>query len=87
MLINQFLEESAQQFPNKIALIYKNRRLTYTEIESMSNSLAHALIDHGVEKQDRGAILLENSVESVISLFGILKTSAYKCKKSEIYFK
>ena len=38
-------------------------------------TLAHALIKCGLEKQDRAAIYLENSSESVISIFGILKAS------------
>ncbi len=75
MLVNEFLEQSAKQFPNKEALIYQNRRLTFTEIENAANSLANALIYHGLQKQDRAAIYLENSVESVVSIFGILKAS------------
>lgn len=75
MLVNEFLEQSAKQFPNKEALIYQNRRLTFTEIENAANSLANALIYHGLQKQDRAAIYLEDSVESVVSIFGILKAS------------
>jgi acyl-CoA synthetase (AMP-forming)/AMP-acid ligase II len=75
MLVNEFLEQNAKRLPNKVALIYQNRRLTFNEIENNANSLANVLIHHGLQKQDRAAIYLENSVESVVSIFGILKAS------------
>jgi long-chain acyl-CoA synthetase len=73
MLLNEFLEKSAGLCPDKIALICHGKRLTYGEIDGAANSLAHALIDEGFKRQERVAVYLENSVESVISLFGILK--------------
>jgi len=75
MLVNEFLEKSVKRFPNKIALVSQNKRLTYIQIENAANSLANALIFYGLHKQDRAAIYLENSIESVISIFGILKAS------------
>ena len=75
MLVKEFLEKSAKQFPNKEALICQNRRLTFLEIDNAANSLANGLVEHGFQRQDRAAIYLENSVESVISVFGILKAS------------
>jgi amino acid adenylation domain-containing protein len=75
MLVNDFLEENARQSPNKIALIHQNKKLSFIEIENTANSLAHALIHQGLQKQDRAAIFLENSIESVVSIFGILKAS------------
>ncbi len=75
MLVNEFLEKSARKFPDKPALVCQNKRLTFTEIDNAANSFAHALIAQGLNKQDRVAIFLENSVESVISIFGILKAS------------
>jgi amino acid adenylation domain-containing protein len=75
MLVNEFLEQSAKRFPAKEALIFQNRRLTYLEIENASNSLANALIQYGMQKQDRVAIYLENSFEHILSIFGVLKSS------------
>jgi len=75
MLVNEFLEKTTKRFPEKAALVYKNKRITYSEIEKSANSLANALINNDLQKQDRVAIYLENSVESVISIFGILKAS------------
>jgi len=68
-----FLEKSAERTPNKEALIFYERRLTYMEIENFANSLGNALLGLGLHKLDRVAIYLENSIESVISIFGIIK--------------
>jgi len=76
MLLHDFLTESARKFPDKTALIFSSRRITYRELDRQSNRLAHALIDLGVERGDRVAIFLDNSPESVIALFGVLKAGA-----------
>lgn len=73
MLVNHFLENSAIKHPNKIALITKEGRYSYQELDQMANRIAHALIAEGIEKGDRVAIFLDNSVEAVVSLFGVMK--------------
>jgi len=73
MLLTKFLERSAELYPNKVALICQDKKFTYIGIDSTANSFANALIDEGFQRQDRAVVYLDNSVESVISLFGILK--------------
>ena len=75
-LVNHFLEYSAERYPDKIALIHQEKRLTYTEINSMTDRLAAALIDIGVEQGDRIAVFMDNSIEAVISIFAALKAGA-----------
>jgi amino acid adenylation domain-containing protein len=75
MLVNEFLEKSAKIYPNKEALICQKNRINYKEIDESANSLSNALINLGFQKQDRAAVYLENSMESVVSIFGILKSS------------
>ena len=76
MQLESFLEASTAQFPNKTALVCGKQRLTYTELEQLSNRLAHALLAEGIERGDRVAIYLGNSVEAVVSVFAILKAGA-----------
>lgn len=75
-LIHHFLEQSAQHFPNKIALIHEDVRATYGQINSNANQLAYWLINQGITKGDRVAIVLENCLEYVVSYYGILKAGA-----------
>ncbi|WP_375502647.1 class I adenylate-forming enzyme family protein [uncultured Nostoc sp.] len=73
MLVNSFLEKTAERSPNQDALIFQDKKLTYIKVENFANSLGNALLELGLHKQERVAIYLENSIESVISIFGILK--------------
>jgi long-chain acyl-CoA synthetase len=76
MQVEQFLENSAAQHPNKVALICGSERLTYRQIDDEANRLAHALIAAGVKRGDRVVTFLPNSVEAVLSIFATLKTGA-----------
>lgn len=75
MLVCDFLIQSAKFHPQKTALVCGEKRMTYQEVDRASNSLAHVLLQNGVERGDRIAIFLENSSEAVISIFSILKAS------------
>jgi amino acid adenylation domain-containing protein len=72
-LLPQILNESARRFPENIAVWAQNRTLTYRELEERSNQLAHLLRARGIKKGDRVGLYFSKSVESVISMFGVLK--------------
>ncbi|BBO67291.1 AMP-dependent ligase [Desulfosarcina alkanivorans] len=76
MLVHNFLENSAIHFRNKIALVSGEQRITYHDLDDVSNNLARFLIDIGIKRQERIIICLENSIEAVISIFGVLKAGA-----------
>ena len=76
MQVEEFLERSARRFPEKTALVFGERRLTYRQIETQCNQLAHGLMEKGVQRGDRVAVLLDTSVEAVLSIFAILKAGA-----------
>lgn len=76
MLLQQFLENSAERLPDKEALVCGEERLSFGQIERAANRLARLLAAQGVRRQDRVAILLDNSAVSAIALFGILKADA-----------
>ncbi|MFC2072541.1 class I adenylate-forming enzyme family protein [Chloroflexota bacterium] len=70
------LEEAAGRYKEKTAIVFGDRRLSYTDLDEASNKVANALIKMGVNKGDRIAMLLSNSPEFVITYFGIVKTGA-----------
>lgn len=76
LLVHDFLEQSANRFATKTALVCDGQRLTYAEIDALANRLAHALRAHGVQRGDRVVLLLPNSVELVVSIFATLKADA-----------
>jgi long-chain acyl-CoA synthetase len=76
MLVHDFLQNSAERSPNKLALVCGEQRMTYAEIERQANQVANALLAQGARRGDRVAMWLPNSVETVIAIFGILKAGA-----------
>ncbi|AJE03467.1 class I adenylate-forming enzyme family protein [Geobacter pickeringii] len=73
MLVHDFLRNSAARLPGKVALVSGRERLTYRELDERSDRLAATLVDLGMNRQDRVVILLENTAEAVVSLYGVLK--------------
>jgi long-chain acyl-CoA synthetase len=74
--VEYFLEASASRLPEKVALVCGGRRHTYAAIDRDCNKLARRLVEAGVSRGDRVAIYLENSVETVISIFATIKAGA-----------
>jgi acyl-CoA synthetase (AMP-forming)/AMP-acid ligase II len=76
MLLQEFLESTAERLPDKTALIAGSSRLTWGKIESLANRIARSLTSAGVRYGDRVVVLMDNSPETVISIFAILKADA-----------
>ena len=76
ILVHDFLSLSAKRFPNKEALIFGNRRLKYREVDHQSDLLADFLIKIDIDRHDRIIIFADNTLETIISIYGILKAGA-----------
>jgi amino acid adenylation domain-containing protein len=72
-ILQQLLSKSAARFPEKTAVWARGRNITYRELDERSNQLAHLLKHNGVKKGDRVGIYFPKSVESVVSMFGVIK--------------
>ncbi|MCE9579706.1 MAG: AMP-binding protein [Deltaproteobacteria bacterium] len=75
-LLHDYLHDAAARLPDKHALVCKGQRVTYAELDRRSNALAHALVARGVERGDRVVVFADNTVETVIAFWGVLKASA-----------
>ena len=73
MLVNQFLSRSVDRYPDKEALICPEGRYLYREIGEKVKEFSDLLLNINVNKSDRVMIFLENSFESVVSIFGVLE--------------
>lgn len=67
-LIHHMLRSSAERSPDKEAIIYHDRRLTYGSLAATAAAFARALRDVGIERHDRIGIYLEPSPEQALSL-------------------
>lgn len=74
--IHHFLEQSSSSYPDKVAIIYQKQRITYKEINNQANCLARTLIESGITRGERVALLLENNLEYIVSYYGALKAGA-----------
>jgi amino acid adenylation domain-containing protein len=74
--LHALIVESADNYPNNIALTFNNTALTYADLNSTVNRLANELIVKGVKTGDIIGLALDRSAELVISLLAILKTGA-----------
>ncbi len=66
-----FLERSADVFPDKTAIRYRDRSVSYREMKAAAVRLARALQASGVEPGDRVAYLMPNLPEMLIAHFGV----------------
>ncbi len=83
--LHHFLESSARRFPTRTATIFFDARLSYSELDALANRIAHALIDMGVQKGDRVALLLPNSPQFVACFYGALKAGAIVVANNPMY--
>lgn len=72
-LAHHFLSESAHRHPQRVAVAFRAQRRSYAELDAETNRLARLLRATGVRPGDRVGIYLHKSLESVVSIFGILK--------------
>lgn len=72
--LGQMVKMNAKKFPKTVALKDNDRSFTYTELNTRVNKLAHSLLSLGLQKGDKFAVLLENSIEIVEAYLAAAKT-------------
>ncbi|MDP2726418.1 MAG: AMP-binding protein, partial [Dehalococcoidia bacterium] len=76
MNIGDGLTLNAINRPNRAALVYGGRIITYAEMNRRANRLANAVAGLGLGKGDKVAILLHNCPEYMEAVFGLAKLGA-----------
>src|ERR1700729_4030910 len=69
-------EHAADAFPDRVALIYGDRQVTYAGLEEEANRLAHHLAAQGVGPGGHVGLYAHNSVETVATLLAAVKLRA-----------
>jgi amino acid adenylation domain-containing protein len=72
-LLHQLLTESAERYPDKEAARFEGESLTYNQLDKLTNQVARALQERGIQKGDRVGIYVHKSFASLICVFGIMK--------------
>ena len=81
----EMFNESTEKWKDKTALVFYGRKMSYRELRDHTDRLATALVDLGVKKGDRVALLLLNSPQFIIAYFAALKAGATVTAISPVY--
>ncbi|MFG6449813.1 amino acid adenylation domain-containing protein, partial [Roseateles sp. BYS180W] len=71
--VHRLIEAQVRRTPDAVALLFGDAQLSYAELNSRANRLAHRLIALGVRPEVRVGLALERSVEMVVALLAVLK--------------
>ncbi|MFQ5796950.1 MAG: condensation domain-containing protein, partial [Candidatus Bipolaricaulia bacterium] len=71
--LQELIETQVERTPEAIAVSMEGESLSYHELNSRANQLAHYLRNRGVRPEVRVAIYMERSLEMLVGLLGILK--------------
>jgi len=71
--IHQLFEEQVEKSPDAVAVVFEQQKLTYSQLNSKANQLAHYLQKLGVVPETLVGICVERSLEMVVGLLAILK--------------
>ena len=73
LCVHQLFEAQVERTPDAIAVVFQDQHLTYSELNRRANQLAHHLRALGVGPDVPVGVCLEQSLEIVIALVGVLK--------------
>jgi surfactin family lipopeptide synthetase A len=71
--LDELWSEQVKKYPEKIALVDGDERLSYAEVDHRANALAHELRLQGVGRESLVPLLIERSVYRVIAILAVLK--------------
>lgn len=71
--VHELFESQAERTPEAAALVFREERLTYAELNARANALAWRLAERGIGPDVGVGLALERSAEMIVALLGILK--------------
>ncbi len=74
--VHELFEEQVEKTPGATAIVFRDQKLTYRELNSRANQFARRLIALGAGPEVAIGLCVERSLESFICLLGILKAGA-----------
>ncbi|GGA41444.1 long-chain-fatty-acid--CoA ligase [Kroppenstedtia guangzhouensis] len=80
-----FLKKSAEEYPEREAIYFMGKRITYRELMDDVHRMARALKELGVKKGERVSIMLANSPQAVISYYAVLMIGGVVVQTNPMY--
>lgn len=85
LTLYDLLEHSARRHPLRVAVIEKEKELTYVELKTACERLAAALYQKGFCKGDRVAVMLPNCTEYIISYYAVQRLGGIIVQVNPMY--
>jgi len=79
------LARTSKRFPERDALIFMGKKITYSELDQLVNKFANSLIAIGVKPGDRVSLLLPNIPQIVFAYYGIWRAGAVPVPNNPLY--
>ncbi|MGG1397807.1 AMP-binding protein [Bacillus salipaludis] len=83
--VQQYLINAAKNYPDKIAIHFMGKEMTYKKLYEESLVFAGYLQDLGISKGDRIAIMLPNTPQSVVAYYAILMAGGIVVQTNPLY--
>ncbi len=80
-----FLEDSARKYPDTPCTIFKGAKISYREMNELTDRLAAGLADLGIKKGDRVGVFIPNTPQFVLAYFALLKLGAVVVAINPLY--
>jgi amino acid adenylation domain-containing protein/thioester reductase-like protein len=74
--LHELFETQVMRTPNKTALVYREKRMTYAELNMRANRLARALRNRGAGKGSFVGVLVDRTMDMIVAALGVLKAGA-----------
>lgn len=72
--VHELFERQAESTPDAVAVVLEGEQLTYAELNTRANQLAHYLCALGIGSKALIGLCVERSLEMIVGILGILKT-------------
>ncbi|WP_062355302.1 long-chain-fatty-acid--CoA ligase [Bacillus kwashiorkori] len=83
--LQSMLADTAKKYPDKCAVHFMGKELTYREIYEAALKFSNYLRKIGIQKGDRVAVMLPNTPQSIISFYGILLAGGIVVQTNPLY--
>lgn len=83
--LHVFLKESADHYPEKKALHFMGKDMTFAELFTQAKRMANFMQAHGLKKGDRVAVMLPNCPQAVISYYATLMAGGVVVQTNPLY--
>jgi len=74
--VGDWIGISARKWPEKTAIIFEEKRISYKEVDQKANCIANAMLNLGIKKGDIVSVLSHNCPEYVYLIWGAAKIGA-----------